>query len=146
MTPARPIFLTIVLGLLAGLALAQAPSDLTFGELWTETADGLTFSEMAQALEGKTVRMLGYAAPQLKADPPYMIASNRQLAVCPFCESEAEVPPDIVFIKLPPRFDQPHFGGYEIIGTLELGVETDPESGFVSLVRIDAQRIQRPSR
>jgi hypothetical protein len=47
-------------------------------------------------------------------------------------------------IKLPNNFDDYLFGGFQVTGTLELGSETDPDTGFVSRVRIIADSVVRP--
>ena len=58
----------------------------------------LSFSDLALELEGQRVEMTGYMAPPLKADSKFFVLTKRPMAVCPFCETEAEWPDDILAI------------------------------------------------
>lgn len=116
---------------------------ITFSSMYLDES-AREFSEQILALEGKEIIMFGFAAPPLKPDADFFVLTRKQMAVCPFCEAEADWPPDIVYIKLPPQgADTFIFGALKVTGTLEIGTETDPETGFVSRVRIDASRVER---
>jgi hypothetical protein len=59
------------------------------------------------------------------------------MAVCPFCESEADWPRDILAVHLkrslrPVSFDR----RISVNGVLDLGAERDEGTGFVSRVRL----------
>lgn len=59
------------------------------------------------------------------------------MALCPFCSSDADWPDNIVVVYLDRKqtFVQPGTR-IEVVGTLEMGSWTDPETGFVSLLRL----------
>lgn len=136
----------LVLTLILGAAFANSPITLTFSEMYDQNGDGLAFSSKLEASAGETVDFLGYAAPPLKADADFFVLTRYPMGVCPFCESEADWPPDIVYIKLPEGgTDTIIFGALKVTGTLEVGTATDPETGFVSRVRIQAAKVERAS-
>ncbi len=136
----RRAFLLAAGGLaLAGPALAtDASGSLAFGELYGKVSVlGLSFSDRLRALEGHEVRMQGFMAPPLKAEAKFFVLTERPMALCPFCSSDADWPPDIVVVYLDraQTFEQAN-AEIEVTGKLEVGSWTDPETGFVSLVRI----------
>ena len=97
----------------------------------------LSFSETAQALEGERVRVAGFMAPPLDPGLPFFVLTKRPMAVCPFCESEAEWPPDILAVYTKRALEPVSFNRrIEVSGVLELGAHTDPDIGFVSRVRL----------
>lgn len=117
-----------------GEALAIADLYAAFGPL------GLTFSETARRLQGQPVRMRGFMAPPLKAEATFFVLSAQPVSICPFCQSDADWPVDIVVVY-------PRSGGWrfragsepvEVSGVLELGPEVDRQTGFVSQVRLRA--------
>ena len=98
---------------------------------------GYEFSDTLLTLKGKPVTMRGYMAPPLKAMSRFFVLTSEPLALCPFCQSDADWPADIVVVYLERRGAM--FGGGEpvmVSGRLEVGSWTDPESGFVSQIRI----------
>ena len=133
--------LTLLLTLLACLGVAQNATEISFADMY---ASGTNFSETLVRLDGDTVTLKGYAAPPLKPDLNFFVLTRVQMAVCPFCDDEAEWPPDIILVEVPNDFDDPVFGGFQVTGKLELGAKTDPETGFVSKVRIIADSVKRP--
>lgn len=98
---------------------------------------GLDFSTRAQTSEGERLRFSGYMAPPLKAQSRFFVLTKMPMAVCPFCETEAEWPDDILavytkrIVRVVP-FNVP----ITVEGQLALGAFTDPDTGFVSRVRI----------
>ncbi|KAA2313887.1 hypothetical protein DL237_10630 [Pseudooceanicola sediminis] len=100
-------------------------------------ARGGAFTDKARALDGQKVRFEGFMAPPLKADAAFFVLTQRPMAVCPFCESEAEWPDDILAVYIRRRLDVSPFNvRIEASGRLELGRYTDPETGFLSMVRL----------
>lgn len=98
---------------------------------------GLVFSDEVALLKGREVTMAGFMAPPLKAESDFFVLTAEPMALCPFCQSDADWPIDIVVVRtrgvvrtLP--FDR------EIIATgrLELGRAVDDGTGFVSQIRI----------
>ncbi|MDX3809357.1 MAG: hypothetical protein QHC89_23620, partial [Bosea sp. (in: a-proteobacteria)] len=59
---------------------------------------GFQFSDRVTALRGQSVRMLGYMAPPLKPESRFFVLTREPLAICPFCQSDADWPVDIVVV------------------------------------------------
>lgn len=121
---------------------SAAPSQLTFDEMYGKIGVlGLEFSDKLKQLSGKEIRMKGFMAPPLKAEAAFFVLTEIPMALCPFCSSDSDWPDNIVVVYLSEKqtFVQPSTT-IEVTGVLEHGSWTDPETGFVSLVRIrDAQ-------
>ena len=81
--------------------------------------------------------MKGFMAPPLKAEARFFVLTQIPMSLCPFCSSDADWPDNIVVIYLgrAQTFEQAN-RLIEVSGRLEVGSWTDPETGFVSLVRI----------
>jgi hypothetical protein len=76
-------------------------------------------------------------APPLRAESRFFVLTREPLSLCPFCQSDAEWPVDIVVVYL--RRDMPLTDAgarVRVDGRLEIGSWTDPDTGFVSLLRI----------
>jgi hypothetical protein len=120
---------------------ARAATSIRLRELYNKD---MSFSDYALAHENEAVTVSGFMAPPLKADTTFFVLTNRPLAVCPFCETEAEWPADILAVYTKRIFDVVPFNvGIEVSGQLELGTYTDPEFGFLSRVRIQNAEISR---
>ena len=137
----RTFFLTpLLLCSLAGRAADRISLDtlLSFETLYKSIGVlGTQYSERALLLKGKAVRMRGYMAPPLKPESKFFVLTREPVAVCPFCSSDAQWPSDIVVIYLKAALAPINFSRrIEVAGTLEMGSWTDPETGFVSQVRI----------
>ncbi len=115
-----------------------ATSPLTFDEMYGKIGVlGLEFSDKLKQLTGKQIRMKGFMAPPLKAEASFFVLTEIPMALCPFCSSDSDWPDNIVVVYLSEKqtFVQPSTT-IEVTGVLERGSWTDPETGFVSLVRI----------
>ncbi|UMA63459.1 hypothetical protein LVO79_10360 [Roseivivax marinus] len=113
---------------------AEPEGPLKIRELYEKTGD---MSQLALGLEGERVSFEGYMAPPLKADAQFFVLTKRPMAVCPFCESSAEWPSDILAVYTKRVIDVIPFNvGIESRGVLEIGEYKDPETGFVSMVRL----------
>lgn len=124
----------------ASLAVAAAPARAATGEpvrmrdLYNKD---LTFSPLAEDLAGRRIVLGGFMAPPIKADGNFFVLTRRPMAVCPFCESAAEWPPDIVAIYLKRALEiMPYNIPIVAHGVLTLGEFRDPDTGFVSRVRL----------
>jgi hypothetical protein len=124
----------------AGRAAGADTARLQFGELYGQVGPlGMKFSDKALGLRGQPVAMRGFLAPPLKPDARLFVLSARPVALCPFCQSDADWPHDIVVVfpraagevRLAPSAEP-----LEITGILELGSRTDDATGFVSQVRL----------
>ena len=128
------ILAILCIGLASGLPRpAEArteTAELRFDELYGSVGVlGMEFSAKVRALEGKRVRIRGFMAPPLKADAVFF---------------EADWPADIVVAYLAEgeRFVQNN-ELIEAVGLLEAGSATDPDTGFVSLLRLRDTRVER---
>lgn len=98
---------------------------------------GNDLSDLAGELEGQRIRVEGFMAPPLKAESRFFVLTRRPMAVCPFCETAAEWPNDILAVYTKRLVDVMPFNiKIEAEGVLELGEYRDPDTGFVSLVRL----------
>jgi hypothetical protein len=87
--------------------------------------------------------MEGFMAPPLKPTLDFFVLTRVPMSICPFCSSDANWPYDIVMVRLDkPVTSLPFDRPIRVEGRLELGSEIDEETGFVSVVRIRATRIQ----
>jgi hypothetical protein len=119
-------------------AAARAGEGLTFDGLYKSFGvRGLEFSDRLLALRGKPVSIDGYMAPPLKAESRFFVLTREPVALCPFCQSDAEWPDDILVIYLKGIVPMVSAGEkVRVEGRLEVGSWTDPETGFVSQIRI----------
>lgn len=121
-----------------GQTAAAATPDLTFDDLYGKVGVlGLEFSAKVKELTGQTVRMRGFMAPPLKAEAAFFVLTEIPMALCPFCSSDADWPDNIVVVYLDEKQTFVQAGTLiEVTGTLDIGSWTDPETGFVSLLRL----------
>jgi hypothetical protein len=98
---------------------------------------GVEFSDRLKALAGKPVALVGYMAPPLKAESQFFVLTREPLAICPFCQSDADWPLDIVVVFLQQASPLISAGTQvHVTGVLDIGSHTDAETGFVSQLRI----------
>ncbi|GGF88634.1 hypothetical protein GCM10007301_55730 [Azorhizobium oxalatiphilum] len=117
---------------------AAAATALDFSELYGKVSVlGLTFSDKVKALKEKAVAMRGFMAPPLKAEANFFVLTEIPMSLCPFCSSDADWPDNIVVVYLDraQTFEQAN-ALITVTGKLEVGSWTDPETGFVSLLRL----------
>jgi hypothetical protein len=115
-----------------------ATAPLTFDDLYSKfSALGLEFSPKVKSLDGQKVEMSGFMAPPLKAEAKFFVLTEIPMSICPFCSTDADWPDNIVVIYLDEAqtFVQPGTR-IEVAGTLEVGSWTDPETGFLSRLRL----------
>ena len=123
---------------LSGLRTAPAGEKVRFEEMYKASGVlGLELSDKLVALNGKPVEISGFMAPPLKAEAGFFVLTREPVSLCPFCDSEADWPSDIVvvFLREGVRFSQTN-RAISVSGTLEIGSKLDPKTGFVSLVRL----------
>jgi hypothetical protein len=121
---------------------ARAVEPLTFDTLYKSVGVlGIKYSDKALALKGQQVRLRGYMAPPLKPESRFFVLTREPVSVCPFCASDAEWPVDIVVIYLKGTLAPVNFSQrIEVEGRLDIGSWIDPDTGFVSQVRlVDAE-------
>ncbi|WP_297014272.1 hypothetical protein [uncultured Dialister sp.] len=132
----------MAIALLMSFPTAEA-EELSFDEIYSGwSADGLTFSDKTISLEGGTVTVSGYMAPPLTPTIHFFVLTEVPMSVCPFCSSDADWPDNIIVVKVDdPITALPYDTPITVTGTLEIGSETDEETGFVSQLRIHADSI-----
>ena len=115
-----------------------APPLLEFGELYSgRSVLGLTFSGKLKQLAGRKVRMRGFMAPPLKAEASFFVLTGVPVSLCPFCNSDADWPEDIIMVLLGSGQDFVQNNCLiEVEGVLDIGSQVDELTGFVSLVRL----------
>ncbi|HEY4200802.1 MAG TPA: hypothetical protein VGM83_09585 [Devosiaceae bacterium] len=134
--------------LLAPFASAQAfaSTDLAMKQLYKDTSQP-DLSDAAQTFNGTEVTIKGFMAPPLKPDAKFFVLATEPMMVCPFCDAAAQWPQNIVLVYTQGplhvlNYDQ----GIVVTGKLDIGVKTDPDTGFVSKVRmIEASYHGRPT-
>ena len=97
-----------------------------------------SFSAIARSMAGQRVRLEGYMAPPLKAEAQFFVLTQRPMAVCPFCETSADWPDDILAVYTKRTVD-PVYYTVELVaeGVLVLDEYRDPETGFLSQARLE---------
>ncbi len=96
-----------------------------------------SFSDLARDLQGKRIEVEGFMAPPLLANSVFFVLTKRPMSVCPFCETSAEWPDDILAVYSKRVVNPTPFNvRIETRGVLELGDYRDPETGFLSRVRL----------
>lgn len=133
--------LVLLLGIqhTASARAADADNTLRFNELYSGGGGvlGLQFSEKVQHLNGKKVVIQGFMAPPLKAEADFFVLTREPVALCPFCQSDADWPDNILVVYLDERqnFVQNNTT-IEVEGILEIGSHEDAATGFVSQMRL----------
>jgi hypothetical protein len=89
------------------------------------------------ALRGTTVAITGFMAPPLKPESTFFVLTAQPMAICPFCQSDADWPDDIVVVVLKAATAMTAGGSrLTVTGTLDVGSKTDAATGFVSQIRL----------
>ena len=123
-----------------GFAVAREDR-LRMRDLYNED---MSFSDLAQAMEGQRVAVKGFMAPPLRAETRFYVLTNDPKWTCPFCDDASAWPEDILavyskrFVKVMP-VDLP----IAAEGILRLGTYKDLETGFVSRVRLEDAEYSR---
>lgn len=117
---------------------ALAAEKLGFGELYKRFGVlGLEFSDKVKRLNGSAVTIKGFMAPPLKAEANFFVLTEIPMSLCPFCSSDADWPDNILVVYLAERQTFVQFNApIEAEGVLEYGSWVDPETGFVSQLRL----------
>lgn len=141
----RRDFIALSAALGATVALGRTAlateTGLTFNDLYEREAE---LSPLALQLTGRPVVMTGFMAPPLKAEANFFVLTKTPLAVCPFCETEAQWPDDIVLVLTRHLITAVPFNvPITARGTLATGFAVDPETGFVSLIRLENATFDR---
>lgn len=116
---------------------------LYFWELFDgyEPDTGLILSDKAISLDGRKVIMQGFMAPPLQLDLSWFQLTLTPLGACPFCSSAETVLPDMVTVYPVKNSTIYTWEGVQVMGQLEVGPASDPETGMYSLLRIYADEV-----
>jgi hypothetical protein len=117
---------------------AWAGETLRFEEMYKASGVlGLETSDKLAALNGRAVEIRGFMAPPLKPEAAFFVLTRESVSLCPFCNSDADWPSDIIIVYLREgvRYTQTN-RAIAVSGTLEIGSKLDTKTGFVSLVRL----------
>ena len=117
---------------------ARAGETFRFEEMYKASGVlGLEMSDKLVALNGKSVEISGFMAPPLKAEAGFFVLTREPVSLCPFCNSDADWPSDIIVVYLRDsvRYTQTN-RAITVSGTLQVGSKLDAKTGFVSLVRL----------
>ncbi len=124
-----------------GLRPALAATRLAFDALYVRE---MVLTPPVEALAGQRVEMFGFMAPPLKAEASFFVLTSVPMATCPFCETEAQWPDDIVLVLTRNIVNAVGFNRpIRAEGVLDIGFATDPETGFVSLIRLEDAGFER---
>ncbi|WP_218033945.1 hypothetical protein [Paenibacillus koleovorans] len=123
---------------------SNKPVVLTFKDLYSAmTVRGVSISDQVKQLAGKKVEMTGYMAPPLTAKVNFFVLTKVAMSLCPFCSSDADWPTDIVVVYMPKGKNiTPTEHQVKVTGTLSVGSKTDEETGFVSLIRLESDKVE----
>ncbi|MFS8045921.1 hypothetical protein [Rhizobium sp. BR 314] len=116
----------------------KAAEKLGFGELYKSFGPlGLEFSDKVKQLRGKDVAISGFMAPPLKAEAAFFVLTEIPMSLCPFCSSDADWPDNIMVVYLSAKQTFVQYNAPIVArGVLEFGSWTDPETGFISQLRL----------
>ncbi|MDK4717361.1 hypothetical protein [Rhizobium sp. CNPSo 4039] len=127
-----------VLPVMGIAARANASDALGFDELYKSFGPlGLEFSDKVKQLSGKEVAINGFMAPPLKAEAAFFVLTEIPMSLCPFCSSDADWPDNIMVVYLSSKQTFVQYNApIAVRGVLEFGSWTDPETGFISQLRL----------
>lgn len=136
------LFFGIIFSLMFSNTVFAATS-LGFDEMYSGWFGGaLILSDKLKSLEGQDVTVTGYMAPPLTPTIRFFVLTEVPMSVCPFCSSDADWPDNIIVVKVDdPVTALPYDATISVTGPLEIGSESDEETGFVSQLRIRARDI-----
>ena len=129
---------------LTGTSKAATP-ELSFDELYSGGGVlGLQFSDKVEGLSGQRVIIKGFMAPPLKAEAAFFVLTREPVALCPFCQSDADWPDNILVVYLSSNqsFVQNN-ATIEVEGMLEIGSHRDADTGFISQLRLRDARFRK---
>ncbi|SEG66149.1 hypothetical protein [Bosea lathyri] len=138
LTTRRVTLMGLAAATLCGPAFAAEPAQIAFDGLYKSFGVlGFQFSDRVTALRGQGVRLTGYMAPPLKPESHFFVLTREPLAICPFCQSDADWPVDIVVVFMKEITPMVSAGRKVVVsGRLEIGSATDRDTGFVSQIRL----------
>lgn len=129
----KAVGVTATLAATNGLAVAN--EQIKIRDLYT---NGTHLSELAKNSEGQYITIEGYMAPPLQAQSQFFVLTKMPLAVCPFCDAEADWPDDILAVYTKRIVKVKDFNvKIKVRGILRLGKHVDKDTGFLSMARLE---------
>lgn len=105
----------------------------------TDGSGGLNFAPHVLAAVSRLVVVTGYVAPHLQPGAPFHLVSHIPLSACPHCLGNRTLPKGTVAFY-PLRANgasyEPGADPVALKGYLELGAKVDPQTGFVTTIRL----------
>jgi hypothetical protein len=87
--------------------------------------------------------MTGYMAPPLKPSLDFFVLTKQPMSICPFCSTDADWPDDIILVLVKQKQEAATATTpIQVTGVLEVGGKQDPETGFYSVMRIYADKVE----
>jgi hypothetical protein len=138
----RRVFLGLTLaGMAAPHALADGQQGIRLRDFYNKD---MSYSDIALELAGTSVTIEGFMAPPLQAESNFFVLTNRPLAICPFCDTEADWPNDIAAIYTKRSVViEPFNVLLAVTGVLDLESYRDPDTGFLSRLRLIDARYEK---
>lgn len=108
------------------------PAKLRFEEMYEGSGiTGLQYSSSLKSLNEQEIVIQGFMAPPLKAEATFFVLTSAPVNLCPFCDSDADWPTDIIVVLPEGEIEfQPNTEPVEVRGTLHIGSYVEPVSGF----------------
>jgi hypothetical protein len=126
----------VLLPALPQLARADTPQNMKMSSLYA-SKDSPDLSDAAKSFEGAEVTMNGFMAPPLKPDAKFFVLATDPMMICPFCDAASQWPQNIVLVYTKNPIQIYNYDvGITVTGQLDLGEQTDADTGFVSMVRL----------
>jgi hypothetical protein len=144
-SPRFPVlFLIWGIAVSGSVAAGEVAVRLGFSEFFASgSSRGLVFSEKLRGLNGNRVVISGYMAPPLKPSLDFFVLTLQPMAICPFCDSDASWPDNIVVVYLRRgKTIEAATNALQVTGRLNIGRHVDETTGFVSQIRIYADTIE----
>ena len=127
--------LAALFGALAAPRSARAAAEVELSDLY-RAGSGPT--DMALELEGDLVRVRGFMAPPLKAETRFFVLTLTPMPICPFCDEDADWSEQLLAIYAKRLVEPaPFWKQIAVTGLLRLGAFRDPETDFLSQVRLE---------
>ncbi len=118
---------------------AEDALPLDLASLYSTDGGGLDFDSHVLAAASRLVIVTGYVAPHLQPGAPFHLVSHVPLSACPHCLGNRTLPKGTVAfypLKENGASYAPGADPVSLKGYLELGAKVDPQTGFVTTIRL----------
>lgn len=118
---------------------AEDALPLDLASLYQTDGGGLDFAPHVLAAASRLVIVTGYVAPHLQPGAPFHLVSHVPLSACPHCLGNRTLPKGTAAfypLKENGASYSPGADPVSLKGYLELGAKVDPQTGFVTTIRL----------